>query len=71
MLRARYRRIVLFFARVAASLIVWELILPRLGLRKWVQRTRSDWRLRLADGDPNQFVLYHRETPVENHGLNL
>lgn len=45
MLRARYRRIVLFFARVAASLIVWELVLPRLGLRKWVRRTRSD-RLR-------------------------
>lgn len=45
MLRARYRRIVLFFARVLVTLIAWELILPLLGLRKWVQRTRSD-RLR-------------------------
>ncbi len=45
MLRARYRRIVLFFARVVLSLIAWELILPYLGLRKWVVRTRSD-RLR-------------------------
>lgn len=45
MLRARYRRIVLFFARVVLSLIAWELILSRLGLRKWVQRRRSD-RLR-------------------------
>ena len=45
MLRARYRRIVLFFARVALSLIAWELILPRLGFRKRVQRTRSE-RLR-------------------------
>lgn len=45
MLRARYRRIVLFFARVFVSLIVWELVLPHLGFRRWVQRTRSD-RLR-------------------------
>jgi predicted unusual protein kinase regulating ubiquinone biosynthesis (AarF/ABC1/UbiB family) len=45
MLRARYRRIVLFFARVLVTLIAWELILPRLGFRKWAQRTRSD-RLR-------------------------
>ncbi|NIV30937.1 MAG: AarF/ABC1/UbiB kinase family protein, partial [Anaerolineae bacterium] len=50
MLRARYRRIVLFFARVALSLIAWELILPRLGFRRWVQRTRSD-RLRHIAAD--------------------
>ncbi|MBU0704753.1 MAG: AarF/ABC1/UbiB kinase family protein, partial [Chloroflexi bacterium] len=48
MLRARYRRIVLFFARVAANLIAWELILPRLGFRKRVQRTRSDRLRRIA-----------------------
>ena len=45
MLRARYHRIVLFSARVVVNLIVWELILPRLGFRKWTRRTRSD-RLR-------------------------
>ena len=42
MLRTRYRRIVLFFARIVISLITWELILPRLGFRKRVQQTRSD-----------------------------
>jgi predicted unusual protein kinase regulating ubiquinone biosynthesis (AarF/ABC1/UbiB family) len=48
MLRARYRRIVLFFARIVISLIVWELILPRLGFRKRAQRTRSDRLRRIA-----------------------
>lgn len=38
--RARYRRIVLFFARIILSLILWDLILPRLGLRGWSRRTR-------------------------------
>ncbi len=36
----RYRRILFFFARMLISLIVWELALPRLGLRRWVVRTR-------------------------------
>ncbi len=45
MLRSRYRRIVAFWARVLTSLIVWELILPRLGLRFLTLQTRSD-RLR-------------------------
>ena len=47
MRRARYRRIILFSGRVALSLIVWELVLPRVGFRRWSQRTRSD-RLRRA-----------------------
>ncbi len=41
MIRSRYRRITLFFARILAGLIIWELILPRLGLRRWSRRTRS------------------------------
>ncbi len=45
MLRARYRRIVSFFARIIISIIVWDLILPRLGLRGFAHRTRSE-RLR-------------------------
>lgn len=45
MIHTRYRRIVLFFARVVASLFVWELVLPRLGLRRLTRRTRPD-RLR-------------------------
>jgi predicted unusual protein kinase regulating ubiquinone biosynthesis (AarF/ABC1/UbiB family) len=45
MLRSRYNRITNFFARILLSFIFWELILPRLGLKKIVQRSRSD-RLR-------------------------
>ncbi|HSK87459.1 MAG TPA: AarF/UbiB family protein [Anaerolineales bacterium] len=40
-LRARYRFIMAFFARATASFIFWEILLPRLGLRGWVRRTRS------------------------------
>ncbi len=41
MLRTRYWRIVLFFGQVCLSLVAWELILPRVGLRGLTQRTRS------------------------------
>ncbi len=40
-LRARYRYIMLFFARTTLSVAWWELVLPRLGLRALVRRTRS------------------------------
>ena len=39
-LRARYRRIMAFFARTTISFIFWELVLPRLGLWRLTQRTR-------------------------------
>ncbi len=39
-LRARYRRIMAFFARTTVSFIFWELVLPRLGLRGLTRRTR-------------------------------
>jgi len=45
MIRSRYRRITFFFAQLIASLIVWDLVLPRLGLRAWSRRTRPE-RLR-------------------------
>jgi predicted unusual protein kinase regulating ubiquinone biosynthesis (AarF/ABC1/UbiB family) len=45
MIRARYRRIVYFFARLLLSLVWWELLLPRLGLRRRAARHRSQ-RLR-------------------------
>jgi len=45
MIRNRYRRIVLFFGRLLFSLIVLDLVFPKLGLRNWAARTRSD-RLR-------------------------
>ena len=41
MLKTRYRRITFFFGRVIVSLIIWELVLPRLGMRQWSLRTRS------------------------------
>ncbi len=39
--RSRYRRITSFFARVIVSFAVWELLFPRIGLRKWAERTRT------------------------------
>jgi predicted unusual protein kinase regulating ubiquinone biosynthesis (AarF/ABC1/UbiB family) len=40
MLRARYRRIILFFARVTLNIIFWELFLARVGFSRWSSRTR-------------------------------
>lgn len=47
-LRARYRRIVFFFARVILALIWWELILPWIGFRQRAQATRSERLHRIA-----------------------
>jgi len=41
-LRARYRYIMLFFARATLSVAFWELVLPRIGLSALTRRTRSD-----------------------------
>ena len=41
MLRARYRRIILFFTRILVSIVFWDLILPRIGFSKWSHSTRS------------------------------
>jgi len=40
--RGRYFRILYFFAGVIARFILWELIIARLGLRKWTRRTRPE-----------------------------
>ncbi len=40
-LQARYRRIVFFFARVTAGFIAWEIVLPRLGLGRLAERSRT------------------------------
>ena len=50
MLRVRYLRIVLFFAQAILSVIWWDLILPRLGLRGLTRRTRPARLTRLAAG---------------------
>jgi predicted unusual protein kinase regulating ubiquinone biosynthesis (AarF/ABC1/UbiB family) len=47
-LRARYWRIVFFFGRVTAGFILWEILLPRIGLGSWTRRTRSDRSRRIA-----------------------
>ena len=47
-LRARYRYIMGFFARATASFIFWEIILPRLGLRRWARSTRSQRYIQIA-----------------------
>lgn len=48
MLRARYRRITWYFFRVLTGLIWWELLLPRLGLRRLSVRTRPERLRRVA-----------------------
>jgi predicted unusual protein kinase regulating ubiquinone biosynthesis (AarF/ABC1/UbiB family) len=48
MLRSRYRRIIWFFFRAIASLIIIDLALSRLGFGRWVQRTRSQRLQRIA-----------------------
>jgi predicted unusual protein kinase regulating ubiquinone biosynthesis (AarF/ABC1/UbiB family) len=45
MIRTRYRKITSFFARVIASVILWEILFPKIGLRRWSARTRPE-RLR-------------------------
>jgi predicted unusual protein kinase regulating ubiquinone biosynthesis (AarF/ABC1/UbiB family) len=47
-LRARYWRIVFFFARVTAGFIWWEIFLPRIGMGSWSSRTRSQRFQRIA-----------------------
>ena len=47
-LRARYWRIVFFFGGVTARFIFWEIILPKIGLRAWSRRTRSERNRRTA-----------------------
>jgi predicted unusual protein kinase regulating ubiquinone biosynthesis (AarF/ABC1/UbiB family) len=39
-LRLRYWRIVLFFARVASSIVFWDIFLRRIGLGAWAKNTR-------------------------------
>ncbi len=47
-LRARYRRIVTFFAGVTARFIFWEIVLPKIGLGRWSNGNRSARNRRTA-----------------------
>jgi predicted unusual protein kinase regulating ubiquinone biosynthesis (AarF/ABC1/UbiB family) len=61
MIRARYRRIVFFFARLLFSLTWWELFLPRIGFRRWSARKRST-RLR-------SWAIAYRKLAVQMGGV--
>jgi len=54
MYKARYRRIVFFFARTLISLTIWEVIFPKIGLHNLSRRTRSE---RLSRAARNYRVL--------------
>ncbi len=41
MYRVRYQRIIIFFAIIITSLLFWDVLLPRLGLRQWSARRKS------------------------------
>ena len=47
-LRLRYWRIVLFFGRVVFGFVAWEVVGPRLGLRRLAERTREQRLQRTA-----------------------
>jgi predicted unusual protein kinase regulating ubiquinone biosynthesis (AarF/ABC1/UbiB family) len=47
-LRARYWRIVIFFAGVTAGFIFWDIVLPRIGLGGSASRTRAGRYKRIA-----------------------
>ena len=48
MFAVRYRRILFFFASAIASLMFWELFLPRLGMRRQADQTRPARLRRVA-----------------------
>ena len=48
MLRSRYRRIIIFFSRILASIVFWDLLLPSIGLKKWSRNTRSERYRKIA-----------------------
>lgn len=50
MYRARYRRIIFFFARLLSSIIFWHLFLPRIGLKQLSLRNKTV-RIRKAARD--------------------
>lgn len=47
-LRARYRNIMFFFVRTIISVVYWDIALPRVGLRGWARRTRSERYKKIA-----------------------
>ena len=62
-LRARYRKIITFSARVAANIIFWDIVLSRLGLRPIARRTRTS---RLT-----KFTIQFRALAIEMGGVMI
>ncbi len=56
MMQARYRRIVLFFARMLISITFWDILLPRIGLGSVSVRTRRERLKKAAKGYRNLAV---------------
>ena len=48
MLRARYRRIIFFFARILVSIGLWDLLLPRIGFARCSRNSRSERYRKIA-----------------------
>lgn len=61
MMRARYRRIVFFFARILLSLIFWDLFLPWIGMRERAESTRPE-RMR-------KYAVRYRKLAVQMGGV--
>lgn len=63
MLRKRYRRITNFFTKVIISLVFWELILPKVGMKNFSLSKRSD---RLRD-----IATHFRALAIDMGGLMI
>jgi predicted unusual protein kinase regulating ubiquinone biosynthesis (AarF/ABC1/UbiB family) len=61
MLRARYLKIISFFARLVLSLVFWEILLPSLGLGGWARKGRSVRHEQMAKG--------YRQLAIEMGGV--
>ncbi len=63
MIKHRYRTILLFFGRVFAGLILWDLLLPRIGLGAWSRRSRH--------GRYRKIATAYRRLAVQLGGVHI
>ena len=56
MIKARYRQILWFFSRILISVLFWDMLLPRIGLRRFSRRTRQERLKRIARNFRSQAV---------------
>ena len=48
MFKKRYRRILFFFARVVSKIVFWDVLLPKIGLKKVSEKNRAERILEVA-----------------------